>query len=187
MEIILIENVDKLGSRGQIIKVADGYARNYLLPKKMAVQASSQGRKWVEQRRLKFLKLEAKEKAEAEELAQIMNGVVVGFTRKVGEHGNLFGSVTSLDIAEKLNSQGYNLDRRKIQLNNPIKVLGEYDVPVRIHRDVTATVKVKVEPEGGVQAAPAPDSATASTRTPGETPAQTEIESTAGSQPETAS
>ena len=92
MEVILIENVEKLGSRGQIVKVADGYARNYLLPKKMAVAATTQGRKWVEQRRLKFLKLEAKEKAEAEELAQHMNGVAVAFTRKVGEHGNLFGS-----------------------------------------------------------------------------------------------
>jgi large subunit ribosomal protein L9 len=190
MEVILIENVDKLGSRGQIVKVADGYARNYLLPKKMAVQATTQGRKWVEQRRVKFLKLEAKEKAEAEELAQIMNGVAVSFTRKVGEHGNLFGSVTALDIAEKLNSQGYNLDRRKIQLDNPIKVLGEYDVPVKIHRDVTATVKVKVEPEGGVQPAATQEAAPASTQTtaqaPAETPVRTESESTAESQVETA-
>ena len=171
MEVILIENVEKLGSRGQIVKVADGYARNYLLPKKMAVAATTQGRKWVEQRRLKFLKLEAKEKAEAEELAQHMNGVAVAFTRKVGEHGNLFGSVTAIDIAEKLASQGYSTDRRKIQLNSPLKVLGEYDVPIRLHREVTATIKVKVEPEGGVQVAPA---AQTSTQVPAEVPAPAE-------------
>jgi large subunit ribosomal protein L9 len=153
MEIILIENVDKLGSRGQIVKVADGYARNYLLPKKMAVAATQQGRKWVEQRRLRFLKLEAKEKGEASELAQHMLGVSLTFTRKVGEHGNLFGSVTAIDVADKLASQGYNIDRRKVQLSSPIKILGEYDVPVKLHRDVTATIKVKVEPEGGTAAA----------------------------------
>jgi large subunit ribosomal protein L9 len=167
MEVILIENVDKLGSRGQVVKVADGYARNYLLPKKMAVEATSQGRKWVEQRRLRFLKLEAKEKAEAEELAQHMQGLALSFTRKVGEHGNLFGSVTAIDVAERLASQGYKIDRRKIQLNSPIKVLGEYEVGVKLHREVTAAVKVKVEPEGGVQpAAEAP--AAAEARTPPE-------------------
>src|SRR6266571_6713673 len=157
MEVILIENIDKLGSRGQIVKVADGYARNFLLPKKMAVEATAQGRKWVEQRRLRFLKLEAKEKGEAEELAQHMREVAVSFTRKVGEHGNLFGSVTAIDVAEKLASQGYRIDRRKIQLSSPLKVLGEYDVPVKLHREVTATIKVKVEPEGGVQPAATPE------------------------------
>ena len=94
---------------------------------------------------------------EAEELAQHMREVAVSFTRKVGEHGNLFGSVTAIDVAEKLASQGYRIDRRKIQLSSPLKVLGEYDVPVKLHREVTATIKVKVEPEGGVQPAATPE------------------------------
>jgi large subunit ribosomal protein L9 len=168
MEIILIENVDKLGSRGQVVKVADGYARNYLLPRKMAVEATPQGRKWVEQQRLRFLKAEAKEKAEAEELAQHMLGVTLSFTRKVGEHGNLFGSVTAMDVAEQLAAKGYNIDRRKVQ-TNPIKVLGEHDVAVKLHRDVTATIKVRVEPEGGVQPpAAAPDQTSGQTSAPAE-------------------
>ena len=147
MEIILIENVDKLGSRGQLVKVADGYGRNYLLPKKLAVAATPQNRAWVHQQRVRFLKLEAKEKGEAAELAQILDGVSLTFSRKSGEHVTLFGSVTAIDVAEGLNSQGYHIDRRKIQLSNPLKVVGEYDVPIRLHREVTATIKVKVEAE----------------------------------------
>jgi large subunit ribosomal protein L9 len=149
MEVILIENVDKLGHRGQVVKVANGYGRNFLLPKKLAVAATPQNRKWVEQQRVRFLKLEAKEKGEAAELGQILEGVSVSFTRKSGEQGTLFGSVTAIDIAEGLGAQGYKIDRRKIQLPSPLKVVGEYDVPVRLHRDVTATIKVKVEAEGG--------------------------------------
>ena len=147
MEIILIENVDKLGSRGQLVKVADGYGRNYLLPKKLAVAATPQNRAWVHQQRVRFLKLEAKEKGEAAELAQILDGVSLTFTRKSGEHGTLFGSVTAIDVAEGLSAQGYKIDRRKIQLSNPLKVVGEYDVPIRLHREVTSTIKVKVEAE----------------------------------------
>jgi len=153
MELILIENVDKVGSRGQIVKVADGYGRNYLLPKKLAVAATPQNRKWAEQQRVRFLKLEAKEKGEAQELGQLLEGVSLTFVRKSGEHGTLFGSVTAIDVSEGLASQGYKIDRRKIQLPNPLKVIGEYDVPIRLHRDVTQTVKVKVEAEGGPEAA----------------------------------
>lgn len=152
MEVILIENVEKLGSRGQIVKVADGYGRNYLLPRKMAVAASPQNRKWVEQQRVRFLKLEAKERGEAEDLAKIMAGVTVVATRRAGEKGQLFGSVTAMDIEEGLAAQGYKIDRRKIQLGSPLKVLGEFDVPVKLHRDVTVTVKVKVEAEGELEA-----------------------------------
>lgn len=155
MEVILIENVDKIGHRGQLVKVADGYGRNYLLPKKLAVAATPQNRKWVEQQRVRFLKLEAKEKGEASDLAQILDGVSLKFVRKSGEQGALFGSVTAIDIAEGLSAQGYKIDRRRIQLPNPLKVVGEYDIPVRLHRDVTATIKVKVEAEGG----PAPSAA----------------------------
>ena len=147
MEIILLQDMEKLGTRGQLVKVADGFGRNYLLPKKIAVAATAQNRKWVEQQRVKFLKLEAEEKADSEELAKLMEGVSVTITRKAGEHGTLFGSVTALDVAGKLAEQGYNIDRRKIQIATPLKVLGEYDVPVKLHREVTATVKVKVEGE----------------------------------------
>ncbi len=147
MEVILLENIEKLGNRGQLVKVADGYGRNYLLPQKLAVAATPQNRKWVEQQRVRFLKLEAKEKGEAEELAKLLQGVSVSFTRKAGEKGALFGSVTALDIAEKLAAQGFKIDRRRIHLDQPLKVLGEYDVSVKVHRDVHATVKVKGEGE----------------------------------------
>jgi len=147
MEVILLDNVEKLGSRGQLVKVADGFGRNFLLPKKLAVAATPQNRKWVEQQRVRFLKLEAKEKADAADLATLLEGVSVTVIRKAGEKGNLFGSVTSLDVSEKLVAQGYHIDKRKIHLATPIKVLGEYNVPVKLHRDVTATVKVTVEPD----------------------------------------
>lgn len=151
MEIILLENVDNLGSRGQIVKVADGYGRNYLLPKKLAVAATPQNRRWVEQQRVRFLKVEAKEKADAEDLAKLLEGVAVSFKRKAGEKEALFGSVTAMDIAEGLAAQGYQIDKRKIHLPAPIKILGEYDVSVKLHREVTTTIKVKVEGEQTAQ------------------------------------
>ena len=159
MEIILLQDIEKLGTRGQILEVADGYGRNYLLPKKLAVEATAQNRKWVDQQRVKFLKQEAKEKAEAEELAKIMQGATVTVRRKAGEQGTLFGSVTAIDVAEGLAAQGYNIDKRKIQLDQPLKVLGEYDVPVKLHREVTATVKVKVELEAEAPAETQPTKA----------------------------
>jgi large subunit ribosomal protein L9 len=148
MEIILLEDIEKLGTRGKIVKVADGYGRNYLLPKKLAVRATPQNRKWVEQQRVKFLKLEAKEKAEAEELAKLLAGAQVVVHRKAGEKGTLFGSVTAMDVAERLTAQGFNIDKRRILLDPPLKILGEYDVSDKLHHEVTATVKVKVESEG---------------------------------------
>ncbi len=147
MEIILLQDVDKLGNRGQIVTVANGYGRNFLLPKKMAVQATPQNRKWVDQQRVRFLKQTAKEQVEAEELAKLVAEVSLTFTRKSGEQGQLFGSVTAMDVAEGLAAQGFRIDRRKIQLDPPIKLVGEYSVPVRLHREVTAAVKVKVEGE----------------------------------------
>lgn len=148
MDVILLENIEKLGSRGQVVKVAGGYGRNYLLPKKLAVAATPQNRKWMEQQRVRFLKLEAKEKGDAQDLATLLQGVSVTLTRKSGEKGTLFGSVTAIDIAEKLAAQGYAIDKRKIALSSPLKVLGDYDVPIKLHREVTARVKVKVEGEG---------------------------------------
>src|ERR1700682_2327300 len=120
MEIILLEDIEKLGTRGQMVKVADGYGRNYLLPKKLAVAATPQNQKWIQQQRVKFLKLEATEKAQAEELAKLFDGVSVVISRKAGEKGTLFGSVTAIDVAEKLAAQGFNIDKRKIQLEAPL-------------------------------------------------------------------
>lgn len=154
MEVILLENMENLGSRGQIVKVANGYGRNFLLPQKMAVVATPQNRKWVEQQRVRFLKLEAKERGESEDLAKLMEGLQVVATRKAGEKGQLFGSVTTMDIEEGLAAQGFKIDRRKIQLSSPLKVVGEFDVPVKLHKDVTVIVKVRVEAEGGLEAAP---------------------------------
>ena len=147
MEVILLQDVEKLGTRGQVVKVADGYGRNHLLPKKIALVATPQNRKWMEQQRVRFLKMEAKEKADAEELARIMEGVSVTVKRKAGEQGTLFGSVTAIDVAEGLAAQGYNIDKRKIPLETPLKLLGEYDVAVKLHREVVQTIKVKVESE----------------------------------------
>jgi large subunit ribosomal protein L9 len=155
MEVILLDDMDKLGGRGQIVKVADGYARNFLIPKKHALKATPQNKKWLEQQRVRFLKQEAKEKGEAEELSKLFEGVSVTVTRKAGEQGTLFGSVTSQDIADKLAAQGFQIDKRKIQLAHPIKIVGEYDVNIRLHREVFAKVHVKVEGELTPEAAAA--------------------------------
>ncbi len=153
MEVILLHDVEKLGNRGQIVNVADGYGRNFLLPKKLAVKATSQNRKWVDQQRVQFLKQSAKEQSEAEELAKLLAEVTLSYTRKAGEQGTLFGSVTAMDVAEGLTAQGFNIDRRKIQLDPPLKLVGEYDVHIKLHHEVTATIKVKVESETEAPAA----------------------------------
>jgi large subunit ribosomal protein L9 len=144
MEVILREDVEKLGARGQVVKVANGYARNFLLPRKLAVTATAANKKIVEQERQAHLRREAKEKAAAQDLANLMTGVSVTIAQKAGELEQLFGSVTSKDIAEALEQQNYHIERRKIQLPDPIKQLGEYRVPVRLHRDVTAEITVHV-------------------------------------------
>jgi large subunit ribosomal protein L9 len=149
MEVILREDIDKLGARGQIVKVAAGYARNYLLPKKLAVPASEANKKVVEQERLAHLRREAKEKSSAQDLSGMLTGVTVTFAQKAGEQEQLFGSVTSKDIAEALEQQGYHIDRRKIHLDEPIKQLGEYKVPIRLHREVASEITVRVIPEEG--------------------------------------
>jgi len=193
MEVILLQNIDKLGSRGQLVKVAPGYGRNYLLPKKLAIASTPQNRKWVEQQRVRFLKLEAKEKADAADLSTLLEGVSVTVVRKAGEKGNLFGSVTSLDIAEKLIAQGYHIDKRKIHLATPIKVMGEYNVPVKLHREVSTTIKVLVEPDeeskAKIQAAAeaqAKASAKPAKETPAEAPAAENPAETAGAEQENA-
>jgi large subunit ribosomal protein L9 len=147
MEVILREDVDKLGARGQIVKVAPGYARNFLLPKRLAVAATDSNKKIVEQERQAHLRKEAKLKGEAEDLAKMMFGVAVTIKQKAGEADQLFGSVTSKDVADALAAKNYQIDRRKIQLDEPIKQLGEYKVPVKLHKDVTVEVSVLVAKE----------------------------------------
>ena len=147
MEVILREDVDKVGSRGSVVKVADGYARNFLLPRRLAVAATEANRKIVEQEREAYLRREAKAKGDAEGLAQLLSGVTLTFRQKVGENNQLFGSVTAKDIADALEAQKFHIERRKIQLNDPIRTLGEHEVPLRLHRDVSTPIKVVVEAE----------------------------------------
>jgi large subunit ribosomal protein L9 len=144
MEVILRSDIEKLGSRGQLVKVASGYARNFLLPKRLAVAATEANRKIVEQERQAHVRKEAKLKGEAEDLAKLVNGVSVTIAQKAGENEQLFGSVTSKDIAGALEALNFTIDRRKIQLDEPIKQLGEFKVPVRLYRDVTAEITVTV-------------------------------------------
>ncbi len=147
MEVILREDVDKLGARGSLLKVANGYARNFLLPKRLAVAATDSNRKIVDQERDAHLRRDAKVKGDAEGLAQLMSNVTITLRHRVGENNHLFGSVTSKDIADALEAQNYHIERRKIQLDEPIRTVGEYKVPVRLHRDVSVDVNVIVEPE----------------------------------------
>ncbi len=147
MEVILKEDVAKLGHRGDVVKVAEGYGRNYLLPRKLAIEATPGNRAVIEQMKAAALRRSAREKADAESLAGQFDGVALTFYRRAGEGDHLFGSVTSSDIGEELEARGFNVDRRKIQLDQPIKTVGEFTVPIKLHRDVTTTVKVKVERE----------------------------------------
>ncbi|MCX6638491.1 MAG: 50S ribosomal protein L9 [Acidobacteria bacterium] len=144
MEVILRADVEKVGSRGQVVKVANGYARNYLLPKHLAVAASESNKKIVEQERQAHVRREAKDKSGAEDLAGLMTGISVTIAHKAGEQDQLFGSVTAKDIAEALEKRNFTIDRKKIHLDEPIRQLGEFKVPVRLHRDVTIEIGVQV-------------------------------------------
>src|ERR1700745_765238 len=147
MEVILKEDVSNLGSRGDVVKVAEGYGRNFLLPRKLAIQATAGNKKVIEQMGAAALRRSAKEKAQAEELSKQFDGLSISFRRRSGEHDQLFGSVTAGDIAESLEKKGFNIDRRKIQLHEPLKTLGEFTVPVKLHKDVTAHLKVVIDKE----------------------------------------
>ena len=149
MEVILREHIDNLGRRGDLVKVADGYARNYLLPRKMALLATEGNKKVIEREKATFDAHEAEAQKVAQAVADRLATVDIAIARKVGETDALFGSVTNADIAESLAAKGFDIDRRTILLHEPIKKLGEFDVPVKLHRDVTVTVKVKVVAEGG--------------------------------------
>ena len=156
MEVILKEDVANLGHRGDVVKVAEGYGRNYLLPRKLALQATLANKAVVEQMKSAAARRSASEKAVAEALVTKLEPVVLSFTRKTGEAGQLFGSVTSADIAAGLESKGFEVDRRKIQVAEPIKSLGDFTVAIKLHREVTAHVKVKVIAEATADAPPEP-------------------------------
>jgi large subunit ribosomal protein L9 len=147
MEVILKEDVAKLGSRGEVVKVAEGYGRNFLLPRKLAIEANAGNKAVIEQMKAAAVRRSAKEKAQAEELAKQFDGLSINFTRRSGEHDQLFGSVTSSDIADALEKKSFNIDRRKVQLHEPLRTLGEFTVPIKLHKDVTAHLKVVIEKE----------------------------------------
>jgi large subunit ribosomal protein L9 len=147
MEVILREHVEHLGNRGEVVKVADGYARNYLLPRKLALLVTDGNKQQIEREKVKFDAKEAEEKKIADAMAERIAAVEIEIARRVGETHALYGSVTSADIAEALAAKGFDVDRRKLQLAEPIKQLGEVQVPIKLHRDVVAHVKVKVVAE----------------------------------------
>ena len=147
MEVILREHVDNLGRRGDVVKVAEGYARNFLLPRKLALAVTDNNKRQIEREKKIAEAKDAEEKAQAEAIAERLAQLDIEIARRVGEHQTLYGSVTSADIAHALQAKGFEIDKRKIQLHDPLKALGETTVPVKIHRDVTAQVKVKVVAE----------------------------------------
>jgi large subunit ribosomal protein L9 len=148
MQIILQEDIEKLGHRGDIVTVKPGYARNFLLPRKLAIEATTGNMKALERIRTSLAKKTATELDAAQKQSALLNGVSVSFKRKTGENDQMFGSVTSADVAEGLSSQGFKIEKRQVQLADPIKALGEYTVTIRVFRDVTAEIKVQVEKEG---------------------------------------
>jgi large subunit ribosomal protein L9 len=151
MEVILRQHVDNLGRRGEIVKVADGYARNYLLPKKLALLATAGNKQHVERERKIFETREAEERGQAEAVAARLTALTISIARRVGDTEQLYGSVTASDIAEFLKEKGFEIDRRKLILPEPIKTLGEHDVPLKLHREVTVPLKVHVTREGAAE------------------------------------
>lgn len=147
MEVILRDHVDNLGRRGDVVKVAAGYARNYLLPRKLALAVTENNRRQIEREKKLAEAKDAEERAAADAVAQRLAGTEVEIARRVGEHDTLYGSVTAADIAQALQAKGFDVDKRRIQLPEPLKAIGDAVVPVKIHRDVTAQVTVKVVPE----------------------------------------
>jgi large subunit ribosomal protein L9 len=147
MQIILQEDVEKLGTRGQVVEVKAGYARNFLLPRKLAVEATAGNMKRIEKMRAVFAKKEAVEKGDAQKLSELVSAVSLEITRKAGENDQLFGSVTNADIAEALAAQGFTIDKKKIVLVEPIKIIGEYEIPLKLHREVVTNVKLAVKKE----------------------------------------
>ena len=172
--VLLREDVDNLGARGEIVKVKPGYARNYLLPRKLAVEATPGNVRQIEAERAALLKREARERSTAEAQSTQMKDLRLTFERKVGEHGLLYGSVTAMHIADALKEKGYEVDRRRVHLSEPIKETGDYTVTVRLHRDVNVEIPVTVTGEGGAQTAGAAETSTAESAASAETPESVE-------------
>ena len=165
MEVLLCEDIDNLGQRGQVVKVRAGYGRNYLLPQKLAIKASAGNKKMLDEQRRLLAKREKREHLAAQSESDKLQGVELRFERRVGEHGILFGSVTALDIAEALKERGLTVERRRIGLREHIKEVGDYDIPIKLHRDVNPSIKVLVRKEGAVEA-PAAEQANAAEAAP---------------------
>src|SRR6185436_538359 len=165
MDVLLCEDVDNLGQRGQVVRVRSGYGRNYLLPQKLAIAASSGNKRMLDDQRRLLAKREDRERISAQSEAEKLQGLELRFERRVGEHGILFGSVTALDIAEALKEKGLTVERRRISLREHLKEVGDFDVTIKLHRDITPVIKVLVRKQGGeeqpaapVEAAPADES-----------------------------
>jgi large subunit ribosomal protein L9 len=152
MDVLLCEDVDNLGQRGQVVKVRAGYGRNYLLPQGLAIQASAGNKRMLDEQRRLLAKREQREHLSAQSESEKLQGIELRFDRRVGEHGILFGSVTALDIAEALKERGLTVERRRIGLREHIKEVGDYDITIKLHRDVTPSIKVLVRKEGAPEA-----------------------------------
>ena len=161
MDVLLCEDVDNLGQRGQVVKVRAGYGRNYLLPQGLAIQASAGNKRMLEEQRRLLAKREQREHLSARSESEKLQGIELRFDRRVGEHGILFGSVTALDVAEALKERGITIERRRIGLREHIKEVGDYDITIKLHRDVTPTIKVLVRKEGADEAKPVAEVAAA--------------------------
>lgn len=159
MDVLLKEDVDNLGHRGQVVRVRSGYGRNYLLPQGLAIEATAGNKRMIEEQRRVLAKREERERTSAQSESSKLDGIELRFERRVGEHGILYGSVTALDIIEELKKLGYTVERRKISLRDHIKEVGDYDVSIKLHRDVVPTIKVKVRKEGTVDEPQAPPTA----------------------------
>ena len=159
MDVLLCEDVDNLGQRGQVVRVRAGYGRNYLLPQKLAIKATSGNKRMIDEQRRILAKREDTERVSAQSEAEKLQGLELRFDRRVGEHGILFGSVTALDIGEALKERGIRVERRRIALREHIKEVGDYDVTIKLHRDVSPSVKVLVRKEGAAEEAKAPEAA----------------------------
>jgi large subunit ribosomal protein L9 len=174
MDVLLCEDVDNLGQRGQVVRVRVGYGRNYLLPQGLAINATSGNKRMIEEQKRVLAKREDRERQAAQGESNKLDGLELRFDRRVGEHGILFGSVTALDIVEALKEQGYTIERRRVVLKEPIKEVGDYDIVIKLHREVTPAVKVRVRKEGAVDEAAATQEAPVADSTPDEVPASEE-------------
>jgi len=177
MDVLLCEDVDNLGQRGQVVRVRAGYGRNYLLPQKLAIKASAGNKKMLDDQRRLLAKREQRERLSAQTEGDKLQGIELRFERRVGEHGILFGSVTALDIAEALKERGLGVERRRIGLREHIKEVGEYDVTIKLHRDVSPSIKVIVRKEGATEEANAAEAAPAADSAPSE---QADVEASTG-------